>query len=48
MEPIDPMPHSQGLSKNSYAEPNQPILRVDTYFFKVHYNDVLPSKPKLS
>ena len=24
MEPVGPMPHSQGLSNNSYPEPNQP------------------------
>ena len=32
------MPHSQGLSNNSY-----PITRIDTYLIKVHSNIVLPS-----
>ena len=35
------MSHSQGLSNNSYSEPNQPITRIDTYLFKVHSNIVL-------
>ena len=33
MEPEGSMPHSQGLSNNSYPEPNQ---------FKVHSNIALP------
>ena len=37
------MPHSQGLSNNSYPEPNP---RIDTYLFKVHSNIVLPSTPR--
>ena len=36
MEPGGSMPHSQGLSINSYPEPNQPIPLIDTYLFKVH------------
>jgi hypothetical protein len=37
------MPHSARASNNHYPEPNQPILRIDTYFFKIHSNTVLPS-----
>jgi hypothetical protein len=41
------MPHSQqGPSNNPYPEPKQkPIPRIDTYFFKIHSNTVLPSTP---
>ena len=39
------MPHSQGLSNNPYSEQNQPF--IDTYFFKVRSNIVLPSTPRL-
>ena len=46
MEPGGSMPHSQGLSNNSYPEPNNPIPRIDTYLFKVHSNIVLPSMPR--
>ena len=47
MEPGGSMPHSQGLSNNPYREPINPIPRIDTYFFKVHSNIVLPSTPTL-
>ena len=40
------MPHSQGLSNNLYPEPNQP--RIDSYFFKIHSNIVLPSTTRPS
>jgi hypothetical protein len=40
------MPHSQGLSNNPYPEPNNPIPRVDTYFFKVCSYIVPPPMPK--
>ena len=43
MEPGGSMPHSQGLSNNSYPEPNQPNSPHNTYLFKVHSNIVLPS-----
>ena len=46
MEPVGSRPHSQGLSNNSYPEPNQPNSRTDTYLFKVHSNIVLPSTPR--
>ena len=47
MEPGGSMPHSQGLSNNPYPEPNQPISsRIDTHFFKIHSNIVLPFTPK--
>ena len=45
MAPGSPMPHTQMLSNNSYPEPNQPNPRIDTYFFKIHSNIVLPSSP---
>ena len=45
MNPGGSMSHSQGLSNNPYPEPNQPIPRIDTYFFKIHPNIVLPSTP---
>ena len=44
MEPGGSMPHSQGLSKNPYPEPNQP----NSYFLKIHSNIVLPSTPRPS
>ena len=44
MELGDSMPHSQGLSNNyALSEPNQPVPRIDIYFFKIHSNIVLPS-----
>ena len=46
MEPGGSMSHSQGLSNNSYHEPNQPFPRIDTYLFKIHSNIVLSSTPK--
>ena len=48
MELSGSMPRSQGLSNNSYPEPNQPNSppRIDTYLFKVHSNIVLPSTPR--
>ena len=42
------MPLSQGLSNNPYSEPNHPVPRIDTYFFKFHSNIVLPSTPRPS
>ena len=48
MKPGSSIPHSQGLSNNSYPEPNQPNSRIDTYLFKVHSNIVLPSTPRRS
>ena len=46
MESGGSMPHSQGLSNNSYPVPNQPITRIDTYLFKVHSNIIFPSTPR--
>ena len=46
MKPEGSMPQSQGLSNNPYPEVNQPIPRIDTYFFKVNSNVVLPSTPR--
>ena len=43
MEHAGSMQHSQGLSNNLYHEPNIPISRIDTYFFKIYSNIVLPS-----
>ena len=43
MEPGGLTPHSQKLSNNAYPEPKLPIPRVDTYFFEIHSNIVLPS-----
>ena len=42
MGPEGPMPHSliPMLSRIN------PIPRIDTYFFKVHSNIVLPTKPR--
>ena len=45
IEPKGSMSHSQGLFNNPYLESNQPIPRIDTYFFKVHSNIFLPSTP---
>ena len=39
------MPLSQEFSNNPYPESNQPIPRIDTYIFKIHFNIVLPSTP---
>ena len=46
MEPGGSMPHSRGLSNNPYLSRINQIPRIDTYFFKVHFNIVL--SPKLS
>ena len=46
MEPGGSMPPSQGPSNKAYPEPNQPIPPIDTYFFKIHSNIVLPSTPR--
>ena len=47
MEPGGSMPHSQGLSNNSYSEQNKPNSpRIDTYLFKVHSDIVFPSTPR--
>jgi len=35
------MPHSQGLSNNPYLSRINKILRIDTDFFKIHFNIVL-------
>ena len=43
MKPGGTMPSSQGLSNNPYPESIQPNSRIDTYFFKIHSNIVLPS-----
>ena len=49
MEPGGSMPHSQGLSNNPCPEPNQPNLTyIDIYFFKIHPNIILPTKPRPS
>ena len=48
MEPGGSMPHSQGLSNTPYPEPNNPIPRIDTYYFKIYPNIVLPSTPRPS
>ena len=40
--------HSQGLSNNPYPEPNQPMSRINTCFFKIHPSTVLPSTPRPS
>ena len=45
MKPGVSMPNSQGLSNNQLSRIN-PILRIDTYLFKVHSNIFLPSTPK--
>ena len=45
MEPGGSIPHSQGLSNNSYPEPNQPNFPHWYLLFKVHCNIVLPKGP---
>ena len=45
MEPGDSMPHSQGFFNNLILSGTNPIPRIDTYFFKLHSNIVLPSTP---
>ena len=42
------MPHSQGIYSNANPEPNQPINRLDIYFFKVHSNIALQYSPRPS
>ena len=46
MEPGGSMPHSQGLSNNSFPEPNQLNSPHLYYLFKVHSNIGLPSTPR--
>jgi hypothetical protein len=36
------MPHSQGISNNTFMSRINPILRIDTYLFKVHSNIAIP------
>ena len=49
MEAEGSMPHLQGHSSNPYTEPNQPNSSyVDSYFFKIHSNIVLPPMPRPS
>ena len=43
MKPGGWTPHSQGLSNNRQINL---IPRIDTYFFKIQSNIVLPSTPK--
>ena len=43
MKPGGSMPHSQGLSNNSYREPNQPN---SSHFFKIHSDIFLQSTPR--
>ena len=45
MESEDSVPHSQGLSNNSYHDQNQPNSSYDTYFFKILLT--LPSRLQL-
>ena len=42
MEPGGPMPHSQAIPIQSRINP----IRIDTYFFKIYSNIVLPSMPR--
>jgi hypothetical protein len=42
------MPHSQGPSKIPILNQINSIPSIDTYFFKVHSNIVLPSTPRPS
>ena len=46
MESGGSMPHSQGPSNNPSPESINPIPRMDTYFFKINSNIVLPSTPR--
>ena len=48
MEPGGSNSHLQGLSNNIDPQPNEPIPRMDTYFFKIHSNIVLSSTPRRS
>jgi hypothetical protein len=48
MEPGGSMRHPQELSNNRYTEPNNQILRTDTYFFNIHSNFVLSSMTRPS
>ena len=42
------MPHSQGSPIIPILSRINQIRRIDTYFFKVHSNSVLPSTPRPS
>ena len=42
------MPHSQGSPVIPMLNRIYPIPRIDTYFFKIHFNIALPSTPKSS
>jgi hypothetical protein len=46
-EPGGSMPYLKALSNYAYPEPKQPNFSQDTYLFKVHYNIVLPSTPRI-
>ena len=48
MKPEGSMSHSQGLFDNPYTGRINPVPRIDTYFFKIHSNIVLPSAPRTS
>ena len=47
MEPGGSMPHSQGLSNNPHLSQINPIPLINTYFFNIHSNIVLPSTSRL-
>ena len=48
LEPGGSMPYSQVLSNNPYLSRINSIPCIDTYFFKIHSNIVLPSTPRPS
>ena len=48
MEPRGSMLHSQGLPSNPYPSRINPIPHIDTYFFKIQSNIILPSTPRPS
>ena len=43
MEPVGSMPHSQGLSNNSYPEPNQPNCQITRKNKLLIYNSIVNS-----
>ena len=46
VEPGGSMPHSQGCPIIPILSRMYPVPRIDTYFFKIHFNILLPSTPR--
>ena len=48
MEPKSLLPHSQKPATSPYPDPDQSSPWPQSYFLKIHFNIILPSKPRSS